>query len=152
MFWRKMVFVVGAVALSLAGCVDQPSSPAADDAEREFLVQRALALKASVAATGRISEEQRRELSDLTRKVTEWQARTGRTDLSVSTSRPGPALGTAALVSRGPTESCSPCPGVTADGGYICFLAEEGPCGEPGNIIQRVCAYACIYVGPPRSR
>ena len=147
-----MAFFAGAVALSLAGCADKLSSPAADDAEREFLVQRTLALRASVTVSGRITPDQRRELEDIKQDVVAWQTRTGRDDLSLSTSRPARVADTYAVITKGPSAPtpCMPCPPVTANGSQICFLVEGGPCptGAPGDLGLQVCAYICINVGP----
>jgi len=101
MRWSKVVFVAGALALSLMGCSDRLSSPASNDAERLLLTERVLALQARVAETGRITLEQRRELDDITRDIAAWQARTGRSDLSVSSSRLASPIGTAALIALG---------------------------------------------------
>lgn len=154
MRWHMVAIAVGSLSLSLAGCSENISSIAVDDAEREALVQRTLALQARVTAAGRITAEQRGELEAIKREIGGWQERTGRNDLSVSASRPSPSadMGTAALVSKDPTTpSCSPCPPVTFNGTYICFLSEEGPC-RPGEFIQKTCVYVCINIGSTPSR
>lgn len=153
MRWHIAVLVLG--TLAVAGCSDQASAIASADVERERIVDRTLALQAAVTATGRITADHRRELEAIKRDIGAWQGRTGRDDLSMSASEPEAELGTSALVSRDPSgPSCDPCPAVKADGTYICFLSEEGPCGEPGGLITRVCSYVCIKVGitPIKSR
>jgi hypothetical protein len=142
MRWHSVVLAAGTLALSLVACSDHPSAAASDDAEREHIVQRALALQMNVEATGRISTEQRRELEEIKHDIETWQERTGRTDLSVSSSRPVPTDGTAALISKGPSTSCPPCPPVKVIGTMICFLV-DGWCAPTSGLV-RGCVYTCI--------
>jgi hypothetical protein len=108
-----------------------------------MLVQRTLDLKDKVAVVGRMTAEQRRELAALEEDVIAWQLRTGRNDISVSTSSPvrDDHLGPAA-VDDGGSGSCRPCPAVTTMGTKVCFLVEEGPCRD--GLIEKVCVYTCI--------
>lgn len=143
MRWHSVVFAVGTLALSLAGCSDQTSAVVSGDAEREQLVQRTMALQASVAVTGQINAEQRRELEEITQDIVEWQGRTGRSDLSVSSSRPAQSDETAALISKGPTPTpCPSCPPVKVVGTQICFLV-QGWC-SPKDGLVRGCVYTCV--------
>jgi hypothetical protein len=148
MKWGTMGLVAGALAVSLVGCSDQPSSLAMDDAEREQLVQRTLALKDQVAAAGRMTPDQRREFSVLRQDVITWQARTGRADLAVSTSTPARDGRLAAVPVGGGSDTCKPCPGYYVQGDRVCFLVGEGPCPDPDEDIGlQTCVYSCIYIG-----
>lgn len=143
MRWSTAVVAVGALALSLAGCSDSTLAVARADAERAEIVERTLALQARVLAAGQMTEAQRIELEEITQDIVEWRERTGRTDLTVSSSRPAQTDGTAALISRGPPQpTCPPCPPVKVVGTTICFLI-TGWC-DTANGLARGCAYQCI--------
>lgn len=106
-----------------------------------------------VAAAGRMSAEQRRELEDIMNDISSWQRRSVLTDLVASRSRPIKSPATAALVGKTPgsSPSCLPCPPVSVSNGQICFLTLDGDCPPttaPGDIALRVCVYACIYTAP----
>jgi hypothetical protein len=142
---RGMAGVVATMlAVSLAGCSEAPSSPAPPDAELWGLVQRVGVLKDRVTASGRITTEQRLELSLLQQDVTAWQARTGRNDISFSTSRHERSRATA--VAPGDDGSCEVCPTIRMggpNGDWVCFLDEVGPC-TPGSFIRSWCHYVCF--------
>lgn len=147
MKWGMAVLVVGALVGTLAGCSEQSSSPAVDDAELNRLVQRTLDLREAVTAAGRMTPELRRELSVLTQDVNSWQARTGRTDISVSSSRHTREGSTVATAPTGdePT-GCTPCPLIRNMFGKVCFLIDEGPCKD--EFIAKVCGYICLDLPP----
>ena len=132
------------------GCAERVSSPVDDNGERSALEQRTLDLKISVMAAGGMTDAQRRELADLVSDISAWQARTGRSDISVKT--PGSTTDRANLAVRGVTPTdpgpCTPCAPVTASGGRICFLSYEGACDTSGGLTTKVCVYVCITVDP----
>jgi hypothetical protein len=145
---RTLTIFAGALLLTLAACRTDVAAPLDDDAERAQLVQRTLDLKASVAATGRLTPEQARQLDDLAGRIRAWQARTGRTDLAISAPPP-----VNALVARDPGASpvCSPCPTMKFETGRICFYIGETPC-QPNAPIVQMCFYSCVYIGTPPRR
>jgi hypothetical protein len=147
MKWGMGSLVAAAVAGSLAGCSDGPSSPAVPDAVLQGLVQRVVALKESVAATGRITADQRLELAVLQQDVNRWHAETGRSDIAVSTSRHTRPAINAAASGGGGASSCDPCPVIKTMGSKVCFLIEDGDC-TPDDIVAKVCAYICFDVPP----
>ncbi len=142
-------WVVVVLAASLAGCSDLMSATVSDDGARSMLEQRAVDLKQSIIATGRITSAQHTAISQLVTDIKAFQARTGRTDIAVSTSAPKHAAVNLAVVSPGTgSGSCTPCPPVTASGGKICFLFEDGGCDSSSGLTLKVCAYVCITLDP----
>ncbi len=147
MKWVAVGLALGTMAVFLVGCSDAVSAPASDDLALSALEQRTLGLKASVGQTGRLTTEQRLELTGLSSDISAWRARTGRTDIAVSSSEAARNTTSFAGASVGPGV-CSACPPVTASGGKICFLAEEGACDTSGGLTMKVCAYFCITLDP----
>lgn len=149
MKWATVGLVVGAFAASLAGCSDMTSATVSDDAVRVKLEQRAIDLRASILATGRITSAQHTAISALVTDIHAFQERTGRTDIAVAMSGPKHDAVNLAVVAPGTgSGSCTPCAPVTASGGKICFLFEEGGCDPSGGITLKVCTYVCITVDP----
>ncbi|MBC7843918.1 MAG: hypothetical protein H7099_16470 [Gemmatimonadaceae bacterium] len=150
MTWRTLTAAAAVIVLSLAACRDAISPPPDDDAERRQLVQRTLDLKASVVAHGMLTADDQRTLDDITQRIAAWQERTGRSDLSVSSSHAIRPPDVAAAVVAGSPEGCSTCPTIKLQGGYICFLEWKSPC-KPGEIVSQMCGYRCVFVGgaPP---
>jgi hypothetical protein len=149
MKWGMVGLISGALAVSLVGCSEQPASPVIDDGEMNQLVQRTLALKDKVAAVGRMTPEHRVALALLERDINAWQARTGRNDISTSTSAPVRDGRLATVPTGGGSDSCKPCPGYYVQGDQVCFLVDEGPCPDPDDEIGlHTCVYSCIYIGP----
>ncbi len=141
---RAMAGLVAAVLMvMLAGCADEPTLAAREDAELDQLSVRAVELQGKVASTGRMTPELRGELTVLVQDVEAWQARTSRTDITVS--RTGPAddgsSATSPLISR-PGPTCTPCPLVKTFGNQVCFLVSESPCAD--GLIAKSCAYVCL--------
>jgi hypothetical protein len=135
--------VAAVMAVSLAGCASEPSSGASDETEMELLVQRTFALQKNVGTAGRMTAELRSELTVLASDVEAWQQRTGRSDISVSRSRPAREEGVAARpISPVAPGGCTPCPLISLSEGKVCFLIEESPCRD--DIIAKVCAYICL--------
>ena len=142
-------WVMVAMGAAAVGCSEPSAAPRLADVQRTTLEARTLDLQARVLAAGRITPEQRRELSELTTEIRAWQERTGRSDIAVSTPDPETGHSTYAAVPTGTTAaSCDPCAPVTASGGKICFLSYDGAC-IPGDLINmKVCVYVCITLDP----
>ena len=138
--------IVVALMVSLAACDREPASVATDNSELEVLTLRMYDLKDRVVAAGRMTSDQRAELTVLVRDVEAWRARTSRTDIAVTRTGPGhEAAGTTSPLIIGPgggTGSCEPCPLVKTFGDKVCFLTEESECMS--GMIRKVCAYVCL--------
>ena len=140
--------VVGGYAL---GCSERPS-PSPGDAEQELAVleERARGLREGLAGGSRT--ELQAEFQGLVADVEEWRARTGRSEIRVTTdSTRGPETGTAAPRDDGGggDDSCASCPGYTVEPDRICFLEEEGACPDPDDEVfaGRICVYQCLWIG-----
>lgn len=140
--------IIGGCAL---GCSERPS-PSQDDADQELAVleERARGLREGLASG--LGSESQAEFQGLVADVEEWRARTGRSDIRVTTdSIRGPETGTAARDDDGGggDDSCASCPGYTVEADRICFLTEEGACPDPDDEVfaGRICAYQCLWIG-----
>lgn len=95
-------------------------------------------------------ETWRSQLSALARDVRTWQARTGGTEIQVTTE--SVVVGSKSRDSSdggGDDEDCPQCSGFTLSGDKICFLSSEGDCFDVGDdYVGRVCVYECISIGP----
>lgn len=144
MKWGMAGLVAVALTVAMSGCFDEPAAPTTPDAELHRLTQRVLKLRDEVAATGEITAAQRLELSLLARDVKTWQAQTGRTDISVSNSKPSSGSVAAVAPGGGGPRTCAPCPRTTYKAGQACFLVSEEACPQPGDLVGRVCIYQCF--------
>ena len=133
------------------GCSERPS-PSQGEADEELagLVERARGLREGLTDGPR--PELRAEFETLVEDVGEWRARTGRSDIRITTdSIRGPATGTAARDDDGGggDDSCPSCPGYEIRGDEVCFLEEEGACPDPEDEVfaGRICVFRCIWIG-----
>jgi hypothetical protein len=154
-----------AMLLVVAACSEVVSSTSADDAERAVLIQQVKNLKSSIETGGGLTPELQRELEVVSARVSAWQTRTGRTDLTVTrTSRGGgahaPALATTGAKASdaaasaaikgggGVVEPCGTCPDLTYYADKVCISLGTPICAdEPGGL--KLCVYQCFYFGPP---
>lgn len=147
--WTRLVFL-SVVGFAL-GCGERPQqSDEEADTELVALEERAEGLRERL--TNGPAPELRAEFQDLVADVEAWQARSGRSDLAVTTdSTRGPATGTAARDDGGGggDDSCPSCPGYNLSADEICFLTEEGSCPDPDDevLAGRICVYQCIWIG-----
>lgn len=142
--WTMLAACTAVLALSVAGCADQPVAPQNADAERSALLDRASELKAEVVAEGRMTPELSRELEELTVDISAWRSRTGRTDLGFKRKAPGDAQSVpnvAYQIKGTPSSPCGWCPPVKVMGDLICFLEAKPDCGS-GK--AATCTYVCI--------
>lgn len=155
MKWAMIGALASTLALGAVACTELASAPASDTTELHALQARAQELQRSVATTGQLSPESRSALTQLTADIREWNARTGRADIAVSTSRmqgasDAPVHGVSAAVAVAPTGPgpCMPCPPVKVFSGKICFLVDGDDCTVQRGLTLQTCVYVCIYDSP----
>jgi len=144
-----LVLVVAA-CLGL-GCA-QKSALSTEEADQQLmlLVARADELRAKLAVETGSGAAHRPEFDRLAADVKAWRARTGRTDVGVTTESGREPATSPLAPGGGPVgdDGCRPCPGYQVWPDHVCFLVEEGPCDDdPDSIIMRVCVYQCIWIG-----
>ncbi len=154
MKWALTGALASLLAVGAAACTELASAPVAETAELQTLQVRARELQRGVAATGQLSPDMRIALRQLTADIHEWNTRTGRNDIAVSTTRMGGAsasgaadVSAAVAVTPSGPAPCLPCPPVKTSGDKICFLFEGNGCDVQRGLTLQVCAYICINLG-----
>ena len=141
---RRMMGMVGMLALTLAACARDVAAPVRVDVQQAHLATRAQDLAASVTAAGRMSEESRVELLALERDVEAWQALRARDnagDARATGLQRGVTFASRAGGGSGGTTCSTVCVPVQVRGDLICFLTHSSCIGG-----LRTCYYDC-FVG-----
>lgn len=145
------LLVATVMAVGTIGCAESPVAPPDAELELQALKDRTNNLAAAVQIEGSITPEIRSAVARLSADIKAWNARTGRTDITVTD---GSRRSDESRPMTAPKQSggmyC--CERFFIDNlGKYCFLTTtECQYWPEGNLLGPVCLYTCIRVYPGR--